>query len=317
MNILSHCILVLMFFLAPVPLLAQEVSSAGIPKDLIWFSKSPFYAGDTVNVYTIVYNSTPYQFTGIMELHDGNRVLGKQGFIVGPFGTSATVAIPWRVTVGNHDLSMTVANGVFTFDGKVVSHVGTIDVQSGKVELFTEMPPATVMSVSSTTTQMSSNQTSASTSIISSIAFPITERIPEPIVSAAIPVLGHLEQFRVAQANRAARAIQSYEEAIVGAVGTRAEDTSTSTGIRLDKWGGVVDDRINGTSTVKTRAQMKGWDLILHGTSGADIVRTPFQYLKLFFTLIFSFIINHVFIFYLVLLLLVYKIIRLVLGIFF
>lgn len=315
MNILLRFILIFLFLLTPMFAMA-EGSSAGIPKDLMWFSKDSFYAGDTINVYTVVYNSTPYQFAGTMELHDGNRILGKQEFIVGPFGTSAVVAIPWRVTLGSHDLSMFVTNGTFMFDGKPASYAGVTNVQSGQVELFAETPPSSMKSVPSVTSTVSPSAISASSSLISSIAVQVAERIPEPIVSTAVPVFGQLEQFRITQAASVARVIHAAEEAIIGAAGPEPKNVATSTGTHLDQWGGVVDDRANGTSTVKTRSQMKGWDLILHGTSGADIVHTPFQYVKLFFSLIFSFIINHAFIFYMVLLVLIYKIIRIVLGIF-
>lgn len=315
MNILLRFIFVFVFLSTPLFVMAEE---AGIPKDLMWFSKSSLYAGDAVVVYTVIYNSTPYQFTGTLELRDNNRVLGKKDFIIGPSGASEIVGIPWRVTLGSHDLTMFVTNGTFTFSGKAIANTGVAHIQSHQVEVFAEMPPAIpVASVSTTTGTVSHNGTTASSSLIFSLATEVVEHLPEPIVDNTVPVFGQLEQFRIAQAAGAARVIHAAEEAIIGSVGTSTKNVATSTDTRLDKWGGVVDERTNGTSTVKTRSQMKGWDLILHGTSGVDIVRTPFQYVKLFFTLIFSFIINHAFIFYIVLALLIYKIIRIVLGIFF
>ncbi len=311
MNTLSRFILVLLLILSPAFALAQS-ASAGIPKDLIWFSKSPFYAGETVYVYTVVYNSTPYQFAGTMELRDGLRAIGKQEFSIGPSGASEVVGIPWKVTSGNHDLSMFVMSGTFSLDGKVVSHGGVTYVQSNQIELFTEAPP--VSAASPTTTPSGSSATS---SLISSIGVKVVDKIPAPIVSTAVPVFGHLEQFRINQALSAAKIIHNAEESIVRAMGTSTEVVASSTGTHLDKWGGVIDDRLTASSTIKTPKEMKGWDLILHGTSGSDLVHTPIQYVKLFFTLIFSFIINHAVLFYVLLILLIYKTLRVILGLFF
>lgn len=313
MNILFRFILVFAFVFTPAYVMADG-GSAGIPKDLMWFSKNPFYAGETINVYTIIYNSTPYQFAGVVELRDGNEVLGRRDFIVGPSGASDVVEIPWQVSLGEHNLGMYVTSGIFTFAGKTVSDAVLTHAQSGSVEIFAERPPAVAAKLPVTA---SSGAPAASSSLVSSIGIKVTEHLPSPIVSNAVPVLGYLEKFRVSQAASAASVIHGAEDAIIAAEGTSTEKISTSTTPYLDKWGGVIDPLTEGTSTVKTRSQMKGWDLILHGTSGADIVRTPFQYVKLFFTLIFSFITAHALLFYVILFLLIYKIIRIVLGIFF
>lgn len=316
MNIFFRSIFVFIFFLTPIFAIA-EVTSAGIPKDLIWFSKSSLYAGDTVNVYTVVYNSTPYQLAGTMELRDSRRVLGKQEFTVGPSGASEVVVIPWKVTSGNHNLRMFVTNGVFTFNGKTIANVGVTHVQSGQIELFTELPSVADPQVSVAPIMASSGGKSASSSLISSIDVQVVEHVPQAIISTAVPVLGHLEQFRITQAASVSGVIHDAENAINAAARTEAGVMSTSIASRLDKWGGVISPETNGTATPRTKSQIKGWDLLIHGASDTDIVRTPLQYVKLFFALILSFIISHAIVFYIVLLLLIYKTVRILLGIFF
>lgn len=314
MNNMLRYILFFVFLTTPLFAMAS-VSSAGIPKDLMWFSKNPFYAGDNITVYTVVYNSTPYEFSGTMELRDETQVIGKQKFHVGPSGASEIVAIPWMVGLGDHNLSMVATNGIFTLSGKTVSNSEVTHVQSGQVELFTELPPAKVATVSADPLATSSSAT-ASSSMISSLGVAVADHIPAPIVSTAVPVFGYLEQFRVAQASSALAIIHGAESNIISAGGDENALTATSSKTHLDKWGGVIDASTTAAALAKKRSDMKGWDLLLHGTSGADLVRTPWQYVKLFFSLIFSFIIDHAILFYVVLLLLIYKIVRILLGFF-
>ena len=297
--------IIIILSLVFLPLFASALNvSAGIPKDLVWFSKDPFFAGDTIVVYTIVYNSTNYELRGVMELQDASApVIGKKDFDVGAGGRSVILSFPWRVTPGGHALRAVVTKGSFTLDGKVITNVDANFTTTAPIERFAEVaPPAAPDHSLQTATAVATTKNSDTSSGPSGLASQFAEHLPAPVVSVAVPVLGSIEQFRVSEALRARETVNEAERSIVA--------SSTPAGQH-------AKEGESASTSPAIRGSASGWNLLLHGASNADILKTPFQYVKLFFALIFSFLTTNIYAFYILLLLIIYKSVRLLVGIFF
>jgi len=98
-------------FILPVGAAAQEtVSNVGFLSRPIWYSKSPFFAGETVRIYTIVYNSGKDDLLGTVEFKNGDTVLGAKDFSVSGGGKTQHVWIDWTAEEGEHTISADIVN---------------------------------------------------------------------------------------------------------------------------------------------------------------------------------------------------------------
>ena len=103
---------VLLFTL--LPFCAQAAStSAGLSKDSVWFSQDPFFAGERVVVFVLVYNSNSKEMKGVLELFDGTTKIGTREFSIKGEGGSEVVEFPWDVAGGNHAFSIKIVGPVF------------------------------------------------------------------------------------------------------------------------------------------------------------------------------------------------------------
>lgn len=71
-----------LFFLTllfPLASFAQGGANVGLVKG-IWFSKDPFFAGETVRVYGAIQNNSGQDVIGNMVFYDGDEVLGEKEF---------------------------------------------------------------------------------------------------------------------------------------------------------------------------------------------------------------------------------------------
>ncbi|MEA3399468.1 MAG: hypothetical protein U9R00_03095 [Patescibacteria group bacterium] len=70
----------------------------------IWYSEEPLKAGQSVEIYTLVWNSNDVDLITDVEFYDKNVVLGSRNVIV-PANSFKDVSIPWQVTAGDHIIS--------------------------------------------------------------------------------------------------------------------------------------------------------------------------------------------------------------------
>src|SRR3989338_2094344 len=96
--------LLLLCFLVFLPLRAQGalLSNAGFLQGGIWYSKDPFFAGETVRVYAALFNSSSEDIAGTVEFLDNKRSLGAADFFVERGGKFVQVWVDWNVTEGEH-----------------------------------------------------------------------------------------------------------------------------------------------------------------------------------------------------------------------
>src|SRR3989344_3671038 len=95
-----------------------ETDNIGFIPDNIWFSKDPPTEGDTVKIYTLVFNNGKNALSGTVEFYDKNVILGKKEFL-SPAGGIKDVSVNWEVMAGDHTLSAKILNPNFILsDGK-------------------------------------------------------------------------------------------------------------------------------------------------------------------------------------------------------
>ncbi len=271
-------LLAIMFFLLPAPLFAASVSG-GVPNNLIWFSKEPFFDGDQISFFTPLYNSSSYRFEGTVTLSDGKVTIGTQSFNLDPGGSSAVYAFPWKATEGDHAFSVIILNGKFFASDKSPIDLpisgGTANVTKRFVDYKQGTPVA------------ASRVTSTAENILpegANITQYLSTKIPTSMLGEVLPIVGSVEEFRanqVLRANNMEGALQS----------------------------GLTADPISPGST-------NGWKVFESGVTSGDVIHTPWEYVKLLFALCYQFLTTNVYAFYLTISLIAYKIIRIVVRIF-
>lgn len=276
---------------------------AGFSRDQIWFSKDPFFVGDNITVNTFVYNSSVYRMTGTMTLKDGTSTVDKRTFIVEGGGSFQAIAFPWIVTPGTHNFSALIERDEFTQGTSSIASSSITITETVKVKRFadydknnngvgdsTEPPPPPVpIKKVSTSSEIALPQNPVQT-----VSNEITDNAPTPVSAVAIPVIGTIENIRLSQTEKAGKNLNL-------AIGNIASSQSTTTQALKDARGGTV------------RA---GWSLMKDGVVSGQIVRSPFDYLKLLTSLVVHFLASNQYVFYALLLLLIYKLIRVAISLF-
>ena len=105
------------FLSHPLFLFAQTVSNVGLVEHTIWYSQDPFFEGDTIKIYTLLYNSGVSSVSGTVEFYDNETLLGKKDIII-LAQAPKDVSVSWVVTAGNHSISAKFLNPTVVVGGK-------------------------------------------------------------------------------------------------------------------------------------------------------------------------------------------------------
>ncbi len=99
--------IVIVFACSPLSGVAQTV---GVVQGNIWYSKDPFFVGDSIRIYTGVFNGAAYDITGTVEFFDADLRIGSSTFAVPANGGLREVSIPWTAAFGSHSISATISS---------------------------------------------------------------------------------------------------------------------------------------------------------------------------------------------------------------
>lgn len=297
-------ILPLVFFLAPAELFAKTLP-AGFSKDLLWFSQDPFFVGDNITISTFVYNSSGYRMQGTMVLKDGTTTIDKRTFIVEGNGGYQLLSFPWVVTPGSHSFFATIERDEFTSATSSLASSTPSVTETSKVKRFadydrnmnrvgdnTEPPPPQAKTVPVATSATSSILT-LSQNPARDLSIAINNEAPAPVSSVAIPVISTIENIRLSQGAKAGNNLDVAEKRISSGYAT----TSLADTAHLTKAGA-------------------GWSMMKDGLSNGLVIRSPLDYLKLLFALLLHFFTTNPYAFYALLVLVIYKLVSLVIGLF-
>lgn len=193
-NTIARFVLVISVFLnasyaiaAPLP----PSSDVGFMPGTLWVSDDTPSIGQTITLYTVVYNGSEGTLVGTVEFLDGKMLLGKREVSLSS-GEVKDISFDWKATRGTHIFSVTFNNAKVANPGKDVATVTptyptsktplTIVVKGGKNNL---------------TAQALGSQEVSQLDAIDTLQQKVTEKIP-PAYSTYAKALGRrLEVFRM------------------------------------------------------------------------------------------------------------------------
>lgn len=104
-----------LFFVLFIPAVAtaqtvKPLVNIGFIPNNIWYSEYPFFAGENVRIYTIVFNSGKGDLLGTISFSDGAKLLGTKDFSVSGGGKTQDVWIDWVPERGEHSISAVITS---------------------------------------------------------------------------------------------------------------------------------------------------------------------------------------------------------------
>lgn len=110
-------ILIVIFTVIVSPAYAEIGSNAGFIPGQIWYSKDTLIEGDTVNIYTAIWNGEKESLSVKVEFYDKNVILGSREVVLAP-SILKEVYVPWKITSGDHLISAKIISSLVTVSGK-------------------------------------------------------------------------------------------------------------------------------------------------------------------------------------------------------
>jgi hypothetical protein len=94
------------------------VASIGFIQGNIWYSKDPFFDGDSVRIYSGVFNNTPGDIVGSVSFFDNGSLLHVADFSVTGGGHLREVWADWQASAGKHTITAQITKAVISRAGK-------------------------------------------------------------------------------------------------------------------------------------------------------------------------------------------------------
>ncbi len=133
--------LAFLVFACYLVLAASRVSAAslGFIQGTIWYSKDPFFSGDTVRIYSAVLNGTSDDIIGSVSFYDNGKEIGKTPFTAASSGRLQEVWLDWQATEGEHEISARINNAFITKAGEANKPAAISNSESGRSERFVDL----------------------------------------------------------------------------------------------------------------------------------------------------------------------------------
>lgn len=177
-------ITILVFVLVPTFSFAEDtvIKNAGFAPGNIWFSKNDFTLGETIKVYTILWNGGKETITGEAVFYDNAEVIERVAFSLPSLGTKIASA-DWKISDGYHKVYALVGTSKIGTSGATLEYAKTEES-----EHFIGTP---IKSTSPTTT--------AEQIINEKVNFAkeyAIENLPEPVTETTKSVFNKVEPLR-------------------------------------------------------------------------------------------------------------------------
>lgn len=114
---------------------AEEIlKNVGFLPSNIWYSKDPFFAGDKIRVYTVIFNGSDSDLEGQVEFYDNGVSIGKTDFSLAGGGRIRDIWINWMATGGNHTISAKIINPKISAPGEAERPIVIANAETGTNE---------------------------------------------------------------------------------------------------------------------------------------------------------------------------------------
>jgi len=266
---------------------AVDLGTTGFIPGSIWYSKDPLVEGDTVKVYTALWNNSETSLSAKIEFYDKNVILGTRDIVV-PASSLKEVYISWKVTSGDHLISAKIISPSITASGK--KQVVMLDnITTSVSKKFVPVVINTIEGTPATSSDIIKSQIDKATSSLDNI---LPTSISEPMTENA----GVVDSFRIDTLKK-------------------IEDTKTLAKTTIEAIKKVEDAASSLNSNTSTGNQDKAikekTTLVKNNNMGIEeATEKPIAYLKLFFFSVLSFIFGSKIVFYLLLLFIVFFVLR-------
>lgn len=274
----------LLFFLTPIGHIFAQTQNVGIIPANIWYSKDPFQEGDKIKIYTVVYNSDLRELSGTVIFFDNNIFLGKENFSI-KGKSSNDVSIDWTVTVGDHIIFAKIENAKFL-------------ISTGKYEEVYLAGNKTEESKKTVTKKEVANISNNLTSSVSNIGNTIKENTPAIVTKTIDSTTNSLESIRT----NVGSSLSTQKDKVQAEIDQLNKDTSKTK---------EADITIDNNTSNKIGNVEKGTmaTSIKKELTGSNVLK-PIKYVELFFLKVFSYIFANKILFYGLIVLIVFAIIR-------
>ncbi|MEI6296663.1 MAG: hypothetical protein WCO84_03395 [bacterium] len=133
--------------LTPVSFAAEtSLPNTGFIKSGIWFSKDPFYAGEKIRIYTILFNGSENDLLGEVDFENNSKSICKGDFAL-TAGRTQEVWCDWLAVRGNNKITAKIVNPKISIVGEALQPVILDNGISGISERKIIDPPVAVTSV--------------------------------------------------------------------------------------------------------------------------------------------------------------------------
>lgn len=254
-------------------------STSGIIPGQIWYSEDQISEGDIVKIYTGIWNSTKAPLSVKVEFYDKNVILGTRDLVV-PSEKLVDVSVSWKVTLGDHVISAKIISSNLTTgkkDSVVLSSVSTKEDR--------KFIPKVIKNADGTITTIPDD----SQSEVNNIGSQIVNILPKSVSTPVSNVFSSIDTTRLNILN-GVNTSKAETQKRIDSYNPKVPETNTDTNIN-DKF-----PTNTTTPVVATETQ-----------SSTD---KPIAYIKIFFLSVLAFILGYKIIFYGLLALIIFSIIR-------
>lgn len=119
---------------SPVYASDLPIKNAGFIPANIWYSKDPFFAGEKIRIYTIVFNGSSQDLEGTVEFLDNGTLIGKTNFSLSGGGRVRDVWVDWEVEEGKHTMTARITSATASALGGVKRAIVLDNTETGKSE---------------------------------------------------------------------------------------------------------------------------------------------------------------------------------------
>lgn len=250
---------------------ALDVSNTGFIPGQIWYSEEPLKEGETVKIYTAVWNGDNYPIEATVEFYDKNVILGSRHISV-PKDTIMNVSVSWKVTAGDHVISAKILSSKVIESGKTSSVV----LERNTTNEDRKFVPKLIEQIDGTPV----SSTDAIKNKLDETKANLSDVLPDYVATPISNSLSSVDTFR--------------------------DTTYTKISVSKEETKKELNN-LNNKNTVKGTQVSNTKNIEKKSLGGAD---KPIAYVKLFFLSIASFIFGTPFVFYLTIALVIFWIIR-------
>jgi hypothetical protein len=269
-NYFFACVFALYVLLTFSVARAETPATTGFIPGQIWYSKEVLTEGDTVKIYTAVWNGDSNPLSIHVEFYDKNILLGARDIVVAPVQIE-DVSVSWKVTSGDHSISAKITSSSLTVSGKkqqIVLDRATTTEDHTFVPLTVKTSDGTpVLGSTAIKTQ------------VDKIALSIENAIPKSIGTPISNTLNSFDAFR-------------------DTTYTQIVTSKNETKKRLDALESSPTDAKESTIEEGTSSK------------SADATQKPIAYIKMFFLSVAAFIFGHKIVFYGIVVFLAFLVLR-------